>query len=88
MTVKPLQDRVLIKVEEAETKTASGLYIPDTAQEKTQTGTVAAVGDDDEMINVKVGDKVMYDKYAGTNVTIDDVDHLIVKSSDILAVVG
>ena len=88
MTVKPLQDRVLIKVEEAETKTASGLYIPDTAQEKTQTGTVVAVGDDDEMINVKVGDKVMYDKYAGTNVTIDDVDPLIVKSSDILAVVG
>lgn len=88
MTVKPLQDRVLIKVEDAETKTASGLYIPDTAQEKTQTGTVVAVGDDDEAINVKKGDKVMYDKYAGTNVTIDDEDHLIVKSSDILAVVS
>jgi len=88
MTVKPLQDRVLIKVEEAETKTASGLYIPDTAQEKTQTGTVVAVGDDKEMITVKVGDKVMYDKYAGTSVQIDDVDHLIVKSADILAVVS
>lgn len=88
MTVKPLQDRVLIKVLEAETKTSSGLYIPDTAQEKTQTGTVAAVGDDDEMITVKVGDKVMYDKYAGTNITIDGTDHLIVKSSDILAVVS
>ena len=88
MTVKPLQDRVLIKVEDAETKTASGLYIPDTAQEKTQTGTVVAVGDDDEAITVKKGDKVMYDKYAGTNVTIDDEDHLIVKSSDILAVVS
>ena len=88
MTVKPLQDRVLIKVEDAETKTASGLYIPDTAQEKTQTGTVVAVGDDDDGITVKKGDKVMYDKYAGTNVTIDDVDHLIVKSSDILAVVS
>ncbi|MCK5251110.1 MAG: co-chaperone GroES, partial [Spirochaetaceae bacterium] len=52
MTIKPLQDRVLIKVEEAETQTASGLYIPDTAQEKTQTGTVIAIGDDDEMITV------------------------------------
>ena len=88
MTVKPLQDRVLIKVVEAETQTASGLYIPDTAQEKTQTGTVVAVGDDKEMITVKVGDKVMYDKYAGTAVSINDEDHLIVKSPDILAVVS
>lgn len=88
MTVKPLQDRVLIKVEEAETKTASGLYIPDTAQEKTQTGAVVAVGDDKDLITVKVGDKVMYDKYAGTSIKIDDVEHLIVKSADILAVVS
>ncbi|WP_124032708.1 co-chaperone GroES [Olavius algarvensis spirochete endosymbiont] len=88
MTVKPLQDRVLIKVMEAETKTASGIYIPDTAQEKTQTGTVIAVGDDEESITVKAGDKVMYDKYAGTTISIDSVDHLIVKSSDILAVVN
>jgi len=87
MTVKPLQDRVLVKVEEAETKTASGLYIPDTAQEKTQTGSVIAVGDDKESITVKVGDKVMYDKYAGATVQIDAVDHLIVKCSDILAVI-
>jgi chaperonin GroES len=87
MTVKPLQDRVLIKVEEAETKTASGLYIPETAQEKTQTGTVVAIGDDKDMITVKVGDKVMYDKYAGTMVTIDDEDHLILRMADILAVV-
>jgi len=88
MTVKPLQDRVLIKVMEAETKTASGIYIPDTAQEKTQTGSVIAVGDDKESIAVKVGDKVMYDKYAGTAISIDNVDHLIVKSSDILAIVS
>jgi len=88
MTVKPLQDRVLIKVMEAETKTASGIYIPDTAQEKTQTGSVIAVGDDEESITVKVGDKVMYDKYAGTAISVDNVDHLIVKSSDILAIVG
>jgi len=87
MTVKPLQDRVLIKVMEAETKTASGIYIPDTAQEKTQTGSVIAVGDDKESITVKVGDKVMYDKYAGTAIKINDVDHLIVKSPDILAIV-
>ena len=87
MTVKPLGDRVLIKVEEAETKTASGLYIPDTAQEKTQTGNVVAIGDD-EVITVKVGDKVMYDKYAGTTVKIDDVDHLLVSASDVLAVVS
>ena len=87
MTVKPLGDRVLIKVEEAETKTASGLYIPDTAQEKTQTGTVIAIGED-EVIAVKVGDKVMYDKYAGTAVKIDDVEHLLVSNSDILAVVS
>jgi len=88
MTVKPLKDRVLIKVMEAETKTASGIYIPDTAQEKTQTGSVIAVGDDKESITVKVGDKVMYDKYAGTAISIDNVDHLIVKSSDILAIVS
>ena len=88
MTVKPLKDRVLIKVMEAEAKTASGIYIPDTAQEKTQTGSVIAVGDDEESITVKVGDKVMYDKYAGTSISIDNVDHLIVKSSDILAIVS
>ena len=87
MTIKPLQDRVLIKVEVAETKTASGLYIPDTAQEKTQTGTVVAIGDDTEMIKVKVGDKVMYDKYAGTSIKIDGEEHLIVKSPDLVAIV-
>lgn len=88
MTVKPLQDRVLIKAGEAETVTASGLHIPATAQEKTQTGTVVAIGDDKDAIAVKAGDKVMYDKYSGTNVSIDDVDHLIVKGADILAIVS
>lgn len=87
MTVKPLGDRVLIKIEEAETKTASGLYIPDTAQEKTQTGVVTALGDDKDVITVKKGDKVMYDKYAGTSVTIDDADFLLVKMQDIIAIV-
>ena len=87
MTVKPLGDRVLLKVKEAETKTASGLYIPETAQEKTQTATVVAIGDDKDLITVKPGENVMYDKYAGTSVSIDDVDHLIIRMQDIIAVV-
>lgn len=87
MKLKPLGDRVLLKVEEGETKTAGGLFIPQTAQEKTQVGKVVAVGDDKDVIKVKSGDRVMYDKYAGTSVKIDAVDHLIVKMSDILAVI-
>ncbi|OQY34689.1 MAG: co-chaperone GroES [Spirochaetaceae bacterium 4572_59] len=87
MTIKPLADRVLIKIVEAETKTASGLYIPETAQEKTQTGTVVAIGDDKDMITVKNGDKVMYDKYAGTSISVNDEDHLIIKMQDIIAIV-
>ena len=88
MTIKPLGDRVLIKVEKAEAKTSSGrLFIPDTAQEKTQTGVVVSVGDDSDVIKVKTGQTVMYDKYAGTSVKIDDIDHLIVKMDDIIAVV-
>jgi chaperonin GroES len=87
MTVKPLGDRVLIKMKEVETKTASGLYIPQTAQEKTTTGTIVAVGDDKDVITVKVGQEVMYDKYAGTSVKIDNVDHLIVAMGDLIAVV-
>ncbi len=87
MTVKPLGDRILIKMKEVETKTASGLYIPQTAQEKTTTGTVVAVGDDEETITVKVGQEVMYDKYAGTNVKIDEKEHLIVAMGDLIAIV-
>ncbi|MEN6399444.1 MAG: co-chaperone GroES [Rectinema sp.] len=86
MNVKPLGDRVLIKIKESETKTASGIIIPQTAQEKTQTGVVIAVGTDKDAIKVKAGDEVMYDKYAGTQIKIDGVEHLIVKMSDILAV--
>ena len=86
MSIKPLGDRVLLSIDQGEEKTAGGIYIPQTAQEKTQTGVVQAVGDDEE-ITVKTGDKVMYDKYAGTTVTIDDEDHLIVRMSDIIAVV-
>ncbi|MDR3201340.1 MAG: co-chaperone GroES [Spirochaetales bacterium] len=87
MKLQPIGDRVLLKVEAAETKTAGGLIIPDTAQEKTQTGKVIAVGDDKDAIKVKKGDKVMYDKYAGTSVKIDGVDHLVVKMQDIIAIV-
>lgn len=86
MTVQPIGSRVLIKVEEAETQTASGLYIPDTAQEKTQKGSVVAIGTDDEIV-VKPGQKVMYDKYAGSSLKIDGAEHLIVKNDDIIAIV-
>lgn len=87
MKIKPLQDRVLIKIDEGETKTASGLIIPQTAQEKTQAGTVIAVGDDKDAIKVQAGQKVMYDKYAGTQIKIDGVEHLILKMQDIIAVI-
>ena len=86
--IKPLADRVLIQPKEAETKTASGLYIPDTAKEKPSEGKVLAVGPGkkDEPMEVKVGDEVIYGKYSGTEVTVDDVKYLIVKQSDIVAV--
>lgn len=86
MKVKPLGNRVLIKIKESEEKTKGGLYIPQTAQEKTQNGSVVAIGTD-EAIKVKVGDEVLYDKYAGTQIKIDDVDHLILSSDDVLAIV-
>ena len=85
--IKPLADRVLIEPKEAETKTASGIYIPDTAKEKPQQGTVLAAGPGkkDEPMEVKVGDQVLYGKYSGTEVTVEDKKYLIVKQSDILA---
>ena len=87
MTVKPLADRVLVKTEKTESKTASGIIIPDTAQEKTQIATVIAVGDDKEKTKVAPGQRVMYDKYSGTSVKIDGEDHLILKSADVIAVI-
>lgn len=89
MKVTPLADRVLVKNDQAETKTASGLYIPEAAQEKTQTAVVVAVGPgtEDDKITVKPGDRIMYDKYSGTQVKIDGEDHLIVKMSDIIAII-
>lgn len=86
--IKPLADRVLVEPKEAETKTASGLYIPDTAKEKPQEGKVIAAGSGkkDEPMEVKVGDEVLYGKYAGTEVTVEGKKYLIVKQSDILAI--
>jgi len=89
MKVKPLLDRVLVKLEKNESKTASGIIIPDTAQEKTQQGKVVAVGagTEKDKIVVNVGDKVMYDKYAGTQVKIDGEEHLVLRMADIIAVI-
>lgn len=86
MKVKPLGDRVLVKVLQVEERTKGGIYIPQTAQEKTQQGVVEEVGDSDQ-IKVKVGQKVIYDKYAGTQIKIDDIEYLILKNDDILAIV-
>ena len=87
---KPLADRVLIEPTQAETKTASGIIIPDTAKEKPQEGTVVAVGDGKNvyMMTVKVGDKVLYGKYSGTELKIDGKDYLIVKEQDLLGILG
>lgn len=87
--IKPLADRVVIEPQEAMTKTASGLFIPDTAKEKPQQGVIVAAGPGkkDEPMEVKVGDMVLYGKYAGTEVTFDDKKYLIVKQSDILAII-
>ena len=87
MKIKPLADRVLIKIETEDTQKVGSLYIPQTAQEKTNTGVVAEIGDDKDVITVKVGDKVMYDKYAGTKLEADGAEYLLVRISDVLAVV-
>ena len=90
MNVKPLSDRVLIKPTPAEDVTATGIIIPDTAKEKPLRGTVLAVGPGtkDEAMQVKVGDVVLYGKYAGTEVEIDRETVLIMRQSDILAILG
>jgi chaperonin GroES len=88
VNIKPLADRVLVEPAAAEEKTASGLYIPDTAKEKPQKGTVVAVGNGkkDEPLTVKVGDTVLYGKYAGTELSVDGSDYLIMREADIFAV--
>ena len=89
MKFRPLHDRVLIKVLDSEEKTAGGIIIPDTAKEKPQKGKIIAVGNgtSDYKMNVKVGDSVLYGKYSGTELSIDGVDYLIMKESDIFGIV-
>ena len=89
VNIKPLADRVLVEAAAAEDKTAGGIIIPDTAEEKPQKGTVVAVGPGkkDEPMTVKVGDSVLYGKYAGTEITIDGDNYLIMRESDIVAVI-
>ena len=89
MNVKPLADRVLIEPNPAEEKTAGGLFIPYTAKEKPLAGKVSAAGPgtNDVKMEVKVGDQVLYGKYAGTEITIDGKDYLIMKQGDILAII-
>ncbi|OXS29521.1 MAG: co-chaperone GroES [Desulfovibrio sp. MES5] len=94
MKLKPLNDRVLVKRLESEEKTAGGLYIPDTAKEKPSKGQVVAVGpgkvgDNGERtpLAVKAGDEVLFNKYAGTEVKLDGVDHLVMREEDILAII-
>ncbi len=89
VNIKPLADRVVIEASAAEEKTAGGLIIPDTAKEKPQKGTVVAVGPGkkDEPLTVKKGDVVLYGKYAGTEITIDGNEYLIMRESDLVAIV-
>jgi chaperonin GroES len=89
VNIKPLADRVLVQAEAAEEKTASGIIIPDTAKEKPMRGTIIAVGNGkaDEPMTVKAGDTVLYGKYAGTEITVNDVEYLIMRESDIFAIV-
>ena len=90
MNIKPLADRVLIKTTAPEEKTASGIIIPDSAKEKPLKGSVVAVGNgtkDEEMV-LKVGDTVLYGKYAGTELEVEGTKYLIMRQSDVLAVLG
>ncbi|RTY90935.1 co-chaperone GroES [Flavobacterium sp. GT3R68] len=89
LNIKPLSDRVLIEPVAVETQTASGLFIPDTAKEKPQKGTVVAVGNgtNDHTMTVKIGDTVLYGKYAGTELKLEGKDYLIMREDDILAII-
>ncbi len=89
VNIKPLADRVIVKPAAAEEKTASGIIIPDTAKEKPQRGTILAVGTGkkDEPMNVKVGDTVLYGKYAGTEINLEGEEVLIMRESDIFAII-
>jgi chaperonin GroES len=88
LNIKPIGDRVVVEAAPAEEKTASGIFIPDTAKEKPQQGTVVAVGDGkkDEPMTVKVGDNVLYSKYGGTEITIEGKEYLMMRESDIYGI--
>ncbi|MBO4716586.1 MAG: co-chaperone GroES [Spirochaetales bacterium] len=86
MTIKPLGERVLVKMDKVEEKTAGGIFIPQTAQEKTQIAVVEAIGED--VKTIKVGQKILHDKYAGTQVKMDNEEYLILNIKDVLAIVG
>lgn len=89
LNVTPLHDRVIVKPAPAEEKTAGGIYIPDTAKEKPQRGTVVAAGPGkkDEPVTVKAGDTILYGKYSGTELSFDGADYLIMRESDIIAII-
>ncbi len=89
LNIKPLADRVIVEPSAAEEKTAGGIIIPDTAKEKPQKGVIVAAGNGkkDEPMTVKPGDKVLYGKYAGTEITIEGKDYLIMRESDIVAII-
>ena len=89
VNIKPLADRVLVEPAKAEEKTVGGIIIPDTAKEKPQKGTVVAVGPGkkDEPMTVKEGDLVLYGKYSGTEITVEGNDYLIMRESDIVAII-
>jgi chaperonin GroES len=89
LKIQPLADRVLIEPAKAEEKTSGGIIIPDTAKEKPQKGKVVAIGKGkkDEPLTVKVGDTVLYGKYAGTEITIEGTNYLIMRESDVVAII-
>ena len=89
LKIQPLADRVLVEPQEAETKTASGIYIPDSAKEKPQQGKIVAVGKGkkDHEMTVKVGDTVLYGKYSGSELKLDGKDYLIMREDDVLAII-
>ena len=85
-TIEPLGTRVLIQPLEKESKTASGIILPETAKEKPQQGMIEAVGDSEEMItDLSVGDKILFPKYTGTEIQLDGIDYLIMEEGDVLA---
>lgn len=95
MAIQPLHDRIVVEAASKEEKTASGLYLPDAAQEKPQRGTVLAVGPGKRLdsgqlaaLDIKVGDTVLYGKYGGTEVTVDGKDVIILRADDVLGVIG